>query len=96
MPPLKISSGNGAQSGFLFEFAARGAQGIFACGTAALGNFPRIKTERVAILTDEKDVIVFNREYADGDILEVNYAVNSLVPSGRTTRSWRTPIHGLS
>ena len=65
------------QPGLLLELALGGAQGLLALRAAAFRDLPRVHLQRVAVLPDEVDVVVFDGEDPDGDVLVVHDAVDA-------------------
>ena len=56
---------------------------VFALRTTTFGNLPRVTSERIAILPNQIDIITFNRQHADSDVLEMDDAIDAR----RTIRS---------
>src|SRR5205085_4156491 len=66
-----------AQTRRLSQFALSGAQMVFVRRTTAFGNLPRVSVQRVAVLPDQIDLITFNRQHADSDMLEMDNAIDA-------------------
>src|SRR5918998_2264562 len=70
----------GLQPGLLPQLAPGSFQRLFALRTATLRNLPGVQVQRVPVLSDEVDVIIFDRQDADGDFLVVYDSVDARLP----------------
>src|SRR3954469_8822743 len=72
----------GFEAGLFPQLALRSAQRFFAFRAASFRYLPRVLLQRVTILADEINVIILNRQNADGDVLVVHHAEHTWLAVG--------------
>ena len=96
--PGQLAATSPRVAGLLGELAPRALEGVLVEAVdPALGDLPAVRVERVAVLADEQHPpVVADRDHAHRGVGSARRRRSPALPSGRSTSSCRTSIHGFS